>query len=87
MNAIDAIRPRKGLGGLKPLRKLETWANRTIALRAVFALPMDEAELEVFRRTGGLALESGSPTRATASKASRRLIRQGVSSDRLDNHI
>jgi hypothetical protein len=53
MNIIDAITSRKVFGGLKPFKKPQTWANWLVCLKAIFALPMDEAELEVFRKFTG----------------------------------
>jgi hypothetical protein len=41
MNIIDAIPSWKGLGGMKLLRKLETWANWMVALKSILVLPMD----------------------------------------------
>ena len=53
MNVVDAIRSRKVFGGLKPFKNPATWANWMVCLKAIFALPMDEAELEVFKRFTG----------------------------------
>jgi hypothetical protein len=53
LNIIDAITSRKVFGGLKPFKKLQTWANWMVCLKAIFALPLDEAELEVFRKFTG----------------------------------
>jgi len=52
-NIITAMRSKKIFGGLRPFKKLETWANWIVCLKAIFALPMDAAEVEVFKKFTG----------------------------------
>lgn len=52
---IDALRDRNLFGRAFP--DLRSWAAWTVALRALFGLPMEPAEVEVYRRhTGRLAV-------------------------------
>ena len=50
---ITAIRSKKLFGALQPFRRLDSWANWLVALKAAFALPMTDADLEVYRRFTG----------------------------------
>ena len=61
MNIVDAIRSKKVFGGLKPFKHPETWANWMICLKAIFALPMDPAELEVFKKFTGREVAPAEP--------------------------
>ncbi len=53
MNIYDAIRSPKVFGALPVFRNLTTWANWMVCLKAIFALPMTAAELEVFKKFTG----------------------------------
>ncbi len=53
MNIIDAIRNRDIFGGLGMFKSLETWGNWIVCLKAIFALPMDPEEREVYRKFTG----------------------------------
>jgi len=52
-NIIEAILNRKLFGSLPAFRDLTTWRPWTVWLKAVFALPMDADEVEIFRRCTG----------------------------------
>lgn len=53
MNIVDAIRSPKVFGSLPVFKDLTTWANWMVCLKAIFALPMDAAELETYRKFTG----------------------------------
>ncbi len=53
MNIIDAIHNPRIFGGLSVFKDLETWGNWLVCLKAIFALPMDPEELEVYRKFTG----------------------------------
>ena len=53
MTIVQAIQDRRLFGGLPPFRDLSTWRVWMVLLKAAFALPMDAAELEIYRRHTG----------------------------------
>ena len=53
MNIIDAIQSKKIFGALPVFKDLSSWSAWLAALSAAFALPMDEGELEIFRKFTG----------------------------------
>ncbi len=53
MNIVDGIRSPKVFGALPMFKHRATWANWMICLKAIFAVPMTAAELEVFRKFTG----------------------------------
>jgi len=52
---IDAIRHKQLFGSLPAFANLETWTGWLSWLKAVFALPMDESELAIYRQSTGRA--------------------------------
>jgi len=53
VNIIEAIHDKRVLGGLRVFQDLSTWANWMVCLKAIFALPMDATEFEVFKKFTG----------------------------------
>jgi len=53
MNIVDAIHSRKVFGALPVFKHLETWAAWIVCLKGIFALPMNAAELGVFKTFTG----------------------------------
>jgi hypothetical protein len=45
LTPIDALRDRRLFGALPEFRDLRTWSRWLVFLKAVFGLPLDEAEL------------------------------------------
>ena len=52
-NIIQAIHHPDLFGSLPALHSLQTWASWITWLKAVFALPMTDGELEIFRQCTG----------------------------------
>jgi hypothetical protein len=50
---IQAINHPSLFGSLPAFEKLETWAGWLVWLKAVFALPMTAADLEIYRQCTG----------------------------------
>jgi hypothetical protein len=55
VNVLDALRDPRLLGGLATFRDLTTWAPWLAFVRAVYGLPMTEADLGLFRQHTGRA--------------------------------
>jgi len=53
VNVIDALRDARLFGGLPCFSDLASWRAWQTFLRAVYGLPMSEADLETFRRHTG----------------------------------
>lgn len=53
ISIIQAIRDKHIFGSLHAFRKLETWTNWIVCLKAIFALSMDSGELEIYQRFTG----------------------------------
>lgn len=53
MNVVEALQDPALLGALPAFQDLATWRPWLAFLRAVYGLPMDEADLELFRRHTG----------------------------------
>ena len=50
---IGAIKDKRLFGSLPKFKKLDTWTSWIVVLKAIFGLPMDGAELEIFQRHTG----------------------------------
>src|SRR5215207_1800692 len=50
---IEAIKHKSLFGSLPAFQSLDTWAAWIVWLKAVFALPMDESELAIYRQCTG----------------------------------
>jgi hypothetical protein len=61
MNIIEAVHSRKIFGALSVFKHPATWTNWMVCLKGIFALPMDEAELEVFTRFTGRTTAPAEP--------------------------
>ena len=53
LDIIDRIGSKHYFGALPAFRNLTTWQSWITWLKAVFALPMDGAELDIFQRCSG----------------------------------
>jgi hypothetical protein len=53
MNIIEALESRQHFGGLSDFRDLGSWRNWIAFLKAVYGLPLDAGEIEVFRKHTG----------------------------------
>ncbi len=52
-NIVDALRDPHGFGGLACFRDLASWGRWLVFLKAVYGLPMDTDELEIFQHHTG----------------------------------
>jgi hypothetical protein len=52
-NIIEAIKHKSLFGSLPAFQSLDTWAGWLVWLMSVFALPMDEGELDIYRQCTG----------------------------------
>src|SRR6266511_3501524 len=52
---IEAIKNPKLFGSLHRFKKLETWTNWIVVLKAIFGLPMTAEDLVIFNRYTGRA--------------------------------
>jgi hypothetical protein len=50
---VDAIRHKQLFGSLPAFSSLDTWASWLTWLKAIYALPMDESELAIYRQCTG----------------------------------
>jgi hypothetical protein len=50
---ISAIRHQQLFGSLDAFKSLDTWASWLTWLKAIFALPMDDSELAIYRQCTG----------------------------------
>ena len=50
---VDAIKHKQLFGSLPAFESLQTWASWLAWLKAIFALPMTDGELEIFRQCTG----------------------------------
>jgi hypothetical protein len=52
-NIVDALRDPHGFGGLACFRNLTSWSRWLVFLKAVYGLPLDTDELEIFQHHTG----------------------------------
>jgi hypothetical protein len=50
---VDAIRHKQLFGSLPAFQSLDSWVSWLAWLKAIFALPMTDGELEIFRQCTG----------------------------------
>ena len=52
-DVISAIKHKSLFGSLPAFQSLDTWAGWVVWLKTVFAVPMDEGELDIYRQCTG----------------------------------
>ena len=77
---IDAIQHKQVFGSLPAFASLDTWASWQAWLKAVFALPMDDSELAIFRQCTGRQAPPAKPPRECFTICGRRSGKFFVSS-------